>query len=129
MTTQSVSTESAASLTDHHLRQFTGSEHWYRHPLVREMLYTDGAKYVAEQGAAYWLLDEIAFAQRGEKRVAAEEFQVWKLTVRTDHTATLACEDGNGKTVFEKLIGFTDFPTERIELWFENNTIYLPSEH
>jgi hypothetical protein len=111
------------------LSQFTGSENWYRHGLNRTVLFTDGAKYVADQGGAYWLLDEIALAQRGDKRVAAEEFQVWKLTVKADRTATLACGDGNGNTVFEKAIPFTDFPAESVELWFENNTIYLPSEH
>jgi hypothetical protein len=44
------------------LRQFTGTENWYRHGLVRSVLYTDGAKYVAESAGAYWLLDEIALA-------------------------------------------------------------------
>lgn len=111
------------------MRQFTGSEHWYRHGLVRDILYTDGAKHVADQGGAYWLLDEIAFAQRGEKAVAAEEFQVWTLSVKPNRTATLACGDGNDNTVFEKAIPFTDFPAETITLWFANNTIYLPSEH
>ena len=115
-------------LTAGELRQFTGSEHWYRHGLVRDILYTDGAKYVADKGGAYWLLDEIAFAQRGDKRVAAEEFQVWKLAVKPDRTATLSCEDGNGTTVFQKAIEYTDFPADSIKLWFENNTIYLPSE-
>ena len=47
---------------------------------------------------------EIAFAQRFQKEVAAEEFQVWKLTVKPDRTATLTCGDGNGTTVFEKAI-------------------------
>jgi hypothetical protein len=111
------------------LAQFTGSEHWYRHGLVRDILFTDGAKYVADAGGAYWLLDEIAITQRFEKVVAAEEFQVWKLTVNRDHTAKLACEDGNGRTVLEKEIPYTDFPADSIELWFENSTIYLPSEH
>lgn len=92
------------------LAQFTGSEHWYRHGLVRDILFTDGAKYVADAGGAWWLLDEIAIAQRFEKKVAAEEFQVWKLTVNPDRTAKLACEDGNDRTVFEKAIPFTDFP-------------------
>jgi hypothetical protein len=112
------------------LRQFTGSEHWYRHGLVRSIVFTDGAKYVADQGGAYWLLDEIALAQRGEKAVAAEEFQVWKLTVNAaDRTAVLTCEDGNDHEVFKKAIPFTDFPADEITLWFANNTIYLPSEH
>jgi hypothetical protein len=57
------------------LARFTGSEQWFRHALVRSVLYTDGAQYLAEQGGAYWLLDEIALAQRYEKRVVGEGFQ------------------------------------------------------
>jgi hypothetical protein len=105
-------------------RQFTGSEHWYRHGLVRGILFTDGAKYVADADGAYWLFDEIAIAQRFDKAVAGEEFQVWKLTVNPDRSARLACDDGNGRTVFEKPIPYTDFPADNIELWFENSTIY-----
>ena len=119
---------SSKKLDEDELRQFTGSEHWYEHGLVRGILYTDGAKYIADQAGAYWLLDEIDIAQRFQKAVAAEEFQVWKLAVNPDHTATLSCEDGNGRTVFREAIEFTDFPAEHIELWFENKTIYLPSE-
>jgi hypothetical protein len=44
-------------LTEADLRSFTGSEHWYRRGLVRTILFTDGAKYVADQGGAYWLID------------------------------------------------------------------------
>ena len=112
------------------MRQFTGSEHWYRHALNRKIVFTDGAKHVADHGGAYWLLDEIALIQPYDKRVAAEEFQVW--TLKADvlkHTGTLTCEDGNGNKVFEKALEFTDFPLFEITLWFANNTIFLPSEY
>ena len=111
------------------LRQFTGSEQWYRHSLNRDVLYSDGAKYVADEGGAYWLLDSIAIAQVCDKRVAAEEFQVWKLAVKTNGTATLTCEDGNYNTVFTHRLDFTDFPAPQVTLWFSNGVIYLPSEH
>jgi hypothetical protein len=111
------------------LRQFTGTEHWYRHSLVRSVLYTDGAKYVAESAGAYWLLDEIALAQKGQSKIAAEEFQVWKLTVKPDQTGTLTCEDGNDTAVFTKALAYTDFPEEGVELYFVNNTILVPSEY
>jgi hypothetical protein len=112
-----------------YLRQFTGTENWYRHGLARDILFTHGAKYVADEGGAYWLLDEIALAQRFEKRVAAEPFQVWTLKVQEDRTASLVCGDGNDNIVCTKHIEFTDFPIDKITLWFTNNTIYLPSEH
>lgn len=111
------------------LRQFSGSENWYRHGLVRRILFTDGVKYLADEAGAYWLLDEIALAQQFDKAVAAEEFQLWKLNVKADHTAVLACEDGNGKTVLRKELEFTDFPLEEISFYCTNNTILLPSEY
>jgi len=90
------------TLTKADLAQFTGSENWYRHALARDILYTDGAKYMAEHGGAYWLLDEIALPQRFDKLMAAHEFQLWKLKVNPDHTATLICEDGNGDSIYTK---------------------------
>ena len=57
-------TKTTKSLTSDDLRQFTGTETWHRHAFMRKVLYSDGAKYVAEKGGAYWLLDDIAFAQR-----------------------------------------------------------------
>ena len=116
-----------ATLTQADLLQFSGSDQFYRHGIVRNIVYTEGAKYLAEHAGAYWLLDEIALAQRGDPKVKAEEFQTWKLTV-ADQKATLTCGDGNGNTVFTKAIEFTDFPLSEVTLWFENNTIYLPGE-
>jgi hypothetical protein len=117
------------TLTEYDLMQFTGSEHWYRHAMVRDVLYTDGVKCVAETAGAYWLIDEIAFAQRFDKLLAAEEFQSWKLKVNPDQTATLACENGNGVVLFTKAIEFADFPLAEITLYFINKTILLPSEY
>jgi hypothetical protein len=111
------------------LHQFTGSEYWYRHELVRDLLYTDGVKYVAETGGAYWLVDEIALAQQFDKLIAAEEFQLWKLKVNADHSATLVCEDGDCRAVFTKVIEFTDFPLAEISFYLVNSTILLPSEY
>jgi hypothetical protein len=113
-------------LTD--LAQFTGTDNWYRHGLVRSVLFTDGAKYVADTAGAYWLLDEIALAQRYVAAVRAEEFQVWKLAVKGS-SATLSCEDGNDRTVFTKPIPFTDFPGEGVTLWLCSNVIMVPSEY
>jgi hypothetical protein len=117
------------SLNPEIMSQFSGSEHWYRFGIVPDITCTDGAKYVADTAGAYWLLDEIALAQKYVKEVAVQEFQVWKLTVKDDNSATLTCEDGNYNAVFSKPIPFTDFPKDGVTLWFADNVIYLPSEH
>ena len=40
------------TLSKNDLAQFTGSETWYRHGINCNVLYTDGAQYVAEHGGA-----------------------------------------------------------------------------
>jgi hypothetical protein len=97
--------------------------------LNRDVLFTDGAKHVADHGGAYWLLDIIALEQRFNSAMAAEEFQVWTLKVDLDRqTGVVTCGNGDGFILFEKPIACTDFPIPEITLWFENRTIYLPSE-
>jgi len=84
---------------------------------------------VVAQSASFVVREPIALIQPYDKAVAAEEFQLWKLNVAPDHTATLTCENGNGTTVFSKAIEYIDFRLPEITLYFQNNTIFLPSEY
>jgi hypothetical protein len=115
---------SIKTLEPEDLDQFIGTENWYQHSRVRSITYTDGA----DKGGAYWLLDEIALAQKFSTAVAKEPFQVWKLTV-SDRKGVLTCDDGNGKVVYTKPIPFTDFPLPEIKFYFTDNVILLPSEY
>jgi hypothetical protein len=115
------------TLTADDLAQFTGTEDWHRHGLVRNVLYTDGVKFVAERGAAYWLLDKVATLQL-EERVRAEPFQVWRLKVQGT-AATLTCDDGNDNIIHCEQIHYTDFPLDEIAFYVEGDVILLPSEH
>jgi len=45
------------------LDQFAASESVWRHYCNREILYSEGVRYVVERCHAYQLLDEIALAQ------------------------------------------------------------------
>jgi hypothetical protein len=98
-----------ATFSEVQLLQFTGSENWYRHGINRSVLSTDGAKFLADQGGAYWLLDIVAIAQQHGARVSGEEFQVWNLKVHSAPSATVYCDDGNGNPVYTQEIPFTDF--------------------
>ena len=111
------------------LAQFTGSQNFYRHGLVREVLYTEGVEYVVDNAGAYWLLDEIALAQRHIIPVKREDFQVWDLVVNADQTAILTCGDGNGLEVYSKHIEFTDFPEPGIRFYYADWVIHLLSEY
>ena len=117
----------AKTLNEEDLMNFTGTTQWYRHPLVRSVLYTDGVQHVAETGEAYWLLDEIALAQ-SIKTIQAEEFQVWRLVVENG-SGMLTCDDGNGRVVYAKRIDYTDFPLAEIKLYFTDSVLMLPREY
>ena len=111
------------------LAQFTGTEDWYQHSYVRNILYTDGIRHIASEGEAYWLIDEIALMQT-EQQFRICEFQVWTLTVDLEKsTAVLTCENGNSHVFYEKKISYTDFPLDEIKIYFVNNVILLPSEY
>jgi len=121
-------TKTKKTLDESDLANFTGSENWYQHWLGK-CLYTDGAKYVADQAGANWLIDEIAINQTRPK-VRAEEFQVWVLKVDLERRkGVLTCDDGNGNLVFTKRIEYTDFPLPEIRFYCTDGVILLPSEY
>ena len=112
-------------LTKNALNQFTGTEHWYKH--LSGYLYTDGVLYVAQEGGAFWLIDKILFTTRAKNIL--QEFGAWKLEVNEDRSAILVCEDGNYNELYREKIDWTDFPLNKIDLWFGNGVLILPSEH
>ena len=71
------------------LAQFTGSERFYRHALVRNVIFTEGVKYVADTAGAHWLIDEIALAQKYAPKLRHEDFQHWELVVSAESSAVL----------------------------------------
>ena len=113
---------------EHELACFSGTEQWYRHGGFwrHEILLTDGAMYLAENGGrnsgtAFWLMDAIASYQ-GEKVLARHPFQVWKLIVTEDEgqsrCARLVCSNGNNdKSIVEQDIEYTDFLLDEITLY------------
>lgn len=109
------------------LASFTGTETWYRHGLVRDVLFTEGVKYLADEAGAYWLIDEIALAQ-WHPILKHEPFQVWRITV-SGSSAVIVCDDGNGNVLVTKDISLTDFPLPEQKLYFSDNVILLPSEN
>lgn len=126
-------------LTKDRLSWFTGTENYFRH-WTRKLVYTDGVKYLADNGAA-WLVDAIASYQ-GDRRVTSNpmlrDMQFWRLTVK-DRKGTLTCvEDSGRKPVIVQELEFTDFPLDKCEVWVQRGSTdgetecmiaMLPSEY
>jgi len=139
------------------LPHFTGTEEYHRirYPWLRkDFLITDGAKYLADKAAAYWLIDIIASYQLN-KKVATEGFQTWMLYVNHGEAAyeqplptciptwkqsarvneaLVTCDDGNKHILVTQEIPSTDFPLDEIQLYVTNNdyngiVVMLPSEY
>lgn len=119
------------------LSGFYGTETYHRFNLFcPNLLLTDGAKFVADNGEAYWLMDAIASHQPTAMQYPMlQEYQFWNLKVRPDKTCILTCrEDSDREPVITQEIEYTDFELPEIDLWVgpiggNKRTICLPSEN
>jgi hypothetical protein len=111
--------------------QFYGTEAYHRFGLFPDVA-TDGAIYVAKEGGAFWLLDEIVARLREIKYHTKDYFVVATLSV-SDNEGVLALDDGNGNAFLTKKIDYTDFPDPVITLFAqwdgERWVLMVPSEY
>lgn len=119
------------------LTLFTGTERWYRYsPLFPNVLLTDGAKFIADECGAYWLMDVIGSHLPAVKR-AGERFAIAVLAKKTPYEGGwyfhLVDDIPSNVTYARQDIEFSDFPLDEIKLYViddgEHVTILLPSEY
>jgi hypothetical protein len=96
----------------------------------QKLLLTDGTLLMAKLCHAFWLVGVI-YSYQHLKKMQAEGFQVWKLTLNQDgESGVIICTDGNDNILIEQKLDYTDFPLpEGITLWKEGDVLLLPSEH
>jgi hypothetical protein len=88
-----------------------GSNSFYRHPLVRRFLYTDGVREVAELAGAYWLLDIIATETIGLPQWIAPQGSGIVRVVSANGKADIDLTFVDGAPpVWTRHIDITDFP-------------------
>ena len=99
----------------YYLRQmFYGTENYYKHMNV---LLTDGAKFLAEEGKCFWLMDVVASYQ-AELLKKGCEFQLWNIKVDKDKKATITCREDSGvPPVVTQVVEYTDFPLDEYEFY------------
>lgn len=115
-----------ANITASNLAHFHGSENTYSNPMYREYKYTEGIKFLSDNGAA-WLITDILAVVKLHKKVAKEEFVKITLTVN-DRKCHVVYDDGNGKVLYKQNYDSCDFPLPTISIYCEYNTLMLPSE-
>lgn len=103
-----------------------GANQFFRHPLNRRFIYSDGVHEVAEKAGAYWLLNILAieFASvYGKAWVKGEcGLGVVYLDVNDSNEATITLSlDDDHPPAYTRHVDYTDFPQGR---W----TFYINAE-
>ena len=100
------------------------------HRINRKCLLTDGARYLAEEAGAFWLMDAAASYLI---ELGTDDWFVHIQLRVTGSTALLMLEDGNGHVRAQQQIPCTDFPMPEQTLFAcldsEHWVIMLPREY
>jgi len=122
----------SATFTESDLRNFQGTEQWFRH-WTRALIYTEGIHFLEQNGCG-WLVDAIASYQIDPKlnKGMLRDFQLWELRVK-DQKGVLTCRADSGeKPVVTQKFEYTDFPLPEIKFYVElgeaGKVLMLPSE-
>ncbi|RDY57936.1 DUF6876 family protein [Flagellimonas nanhaiensis] len=124
--------ETIGNITEN-LQHFHGSEVLYRIPLIRTQ-YTEGIQYLAEAADCFWLVTDtsvIARSLMGKSRFITVDFKKHdeKEKEKMGYAASITYTDGNGQIFETQGYHLTDFPLEKLRLFFVNGTLMLPSEY
>lgn len=108
------------------LEQFIGTEHWYRILPKCPLMITDGVKYFADKGEAYWAVTDILLTAQ----IVKLPFLLAKVICK-DCTAKIVYEDGDGRELPDIS---TQYPTTDLEqgvykFYIVDDVMLLPSEY
>ena len=124
--------ETSMTITEN-LQHFHGSEVLYRIPLIRT-LYTEGIQYLAQAADCFWLVTDCSVIGRslmGKSSFISIDFKMHdeREKEETGYAASITYGDGNGSVFEVQRYHVTDFPLEKLRLYFVNGTLLLPSEY
>lgn len=115
------------------LKTFTGTEMYYMIPLLNTR-YTDGIKYLAGAANCFWLVTDVSVIAKSlmnRSRFITIDFK--KLSEEKQdavgYESIFEYSDGNGNVLETHKYHSTDFPLEKLRLFFTDGTLLLPSEH
>lgn len=98
-----------------------GANSFYRHPLARRLVYSDGVNDMAELAGAYWLLDIIGtemvdpYLKDWNNGIAG--MGIIKLSVHDSKMVITLEVDDDTPPTYRRVIDYTDFPEGEWQLW------------
>jgi hypothetical protein len=113
------------------LNGFIGTQNYYRYMGV---LFTDGIRYLMENGYSWFITDAIAVIVAHPKirrHLQEDDFLTIRLKLNKDEdgfaTADMIITDGNDTQLYRQHYDFTDAKKE-LKLFYTGNTLMLASE-
>ncbi|MGB0871351.1 MAG: DUF6876 family protein [Flavobacteriales bacterium] len=105
-----------------------GSQIFTVHPTMNGVIYSEGVKTVVDECQANWLLLHFGMIIPFNEALMNEDFLTITMLV-VDNKAKIVYDDGNDNVLHIEEIGFTNFPLDKITIWFDTKVLYLPQEH
>lgn len=117
------------------LTNFYGTETWYRYSplLFPKVLLTDGAKYIADECGAYWMMDAISSYLPAVQQ-QLEYMAVIRLVKKASTAVLTLANDEPADVIYARQeIHYTDFPLDEFTLYAvydgEDWVVMLPGEY
>jgi len=108
------------------LNRFYGSEYYHTLNIFGVSFnLTDGAKYVYENGYAWFIKDALIYTFMKLKN---EEFLTIELKLGENKTAEMIITDGNEKVLYTQKYGYTD-AKRSFKMFFTDNVLMLAGEY
>ena len=118
------------------LSGFTGTEGYTYLNFLRNLKFTDGWVYLANETGCHWLADVVASVQHLPKVKEQSSFLVWRIVVKDSKGVVDAHWDSEGvdkegnsvyskkKEVYKQELTYTDFPEGTFE-WYQCGDVVL----
>ena len=108
----------------------TGSENFYRFPLIPNCVYTDGVNAFVEKAKAWWFVSDslLEIVRLCKKHPEVLDFCSVKLTVK-DEKALVEFTDGDNNPLKTKKYTYTDCPSCELVFYFIGGTFMYCGEY
>ena len=94
---------------------------------MKNLFITTTLDHYLKSKNAFAIVDQIIQLQKNPN-VFNEDFQVWKITKIDEITFCMELQDGNMNVILLHYFQSTSNKLLRLTVWFENSTLYFPSE-
>ena len=123
------------------LSGFTGTSQYHYLNFMKNLKFTDGFAYLANEANCFWLADIVASVQHKPKIRENNAFIIWRIVVNDDKALVDVHSDSDGyddngnnvysddKLLYKQKLNYTDFPEGTFEFYQCGDVVMLKGEY